>query len=103
MRVYAVLIVCTVVMSVACLLWRRKKRLPAQGRAELSAGETGISVEPLPAGETVDVSTLCEITDDKLLARVNSLVPGLLHAANAVSSAAQSNGQTLYQAISPRA
>lgn len=99
--VYAVLIVCTVVMSVACLLWRRKKRLPAQGRAELSAGETGISVEPLPAGETVDVSTLCEITDDKLLARVNSLVPGLLHAANAVSSAAQSNGQTLYQAILP--
>lgn len=63
-----------------------------------------IQVEMLPAETIADESKLVEITDSKVLAHVNNLVPGLAQAGIAVnnaSQAAQANGEVLYRAIIP--
>ena len=58
----------------------------------------------LPAEEIPDESRLVEITDSKVLARVNNLVPGLAQAGvagtNAVQ-AAKARNEVLYRAIIP--
>lgn len=64
-----------------------------------------IQIEMLPA-EAIDNDTkLVEITDSKVLAHVNNLVPGLAEAGNAVNNAAQAvqsaNGEVLYRAVIP--
>ena len=63
-----------------------------------------IEVEMLPAEVIKDESALVEITDSKVLAHVNNLVPGLAQAGNAANNAAQAiqaNGEVLYRAILP--
>ena len=63
-----------------------------------------IPIEMLPAEVIPDENHLVEITDSKVLARVNNLVPGLAQAGNAVNNAAQAvqaNGEVLYRAIIP--
>ena len=59
----------------------------------------------LPAEAIEDDTKLVEITDSKVLAHVNNLVPGLAQAGNAVNNAAQAvqatNGEVLYRAIIP--
>ena len=61
--------------------------------------EMVIQMEMLPAEAIGDESRLVEITDSKVLAHVNNLVPGLAQAGNAVNNAA--NGEVLYRAIIP--
>ena len=67
--------------------------------------ELTIQVEMLPAEAIKDESKLVEITDSKVLAHVNNLIPGLAQAGNAVNNAAQAvnvaNGEVLYRAIIP--
>lgn len=67
--------------------------------------ELVIQMEMLPAEAIEDDTKLVEITDSKVLAHVNNLVPGLAQAGNAVNNAAQavqaSNGEVLYRAIIP--
>ena len=67
--------------------------------------ELVIQMEMLPAESIGDESRLVEITDSKVLAHVNNLVPGLAQAGNAVNNAAQAvkaaNGEVLYRAIIP--
>ena len=48
-----------------------------------------IQMEMLPAEAIDDETKLVEITDSKVLAHVNNLVPGLAQAGNAVNNAAQ--------------
>lgn len=63
-----------------------------------------IQMEMLPVEAVGDESKLVEITDSKVLAHVNNLVPGLAQAGNAVNNAAQAakvNGEVLYRAIIP--
>lgn len=66
--------------------------------------ELVIQMELLPAEEIPDETKLVEITDSKVLAHVNNLVPGLAQAGNAINNAAQAakaNGEVLYRAIIP--
>lgn len=67
--------------------------------------ELVIQMEMLPAEAIEDESGLVEITDSKVLAHVNNLVPGLAQAGNAVNNAAQAvkvaNREVLYRAIIP--
>ena len=64
-----------------------------------------IQLEMLPAEAIEDESKLVEITDSKVLARVNNLIPSLAQAGNAVNNVAQAvqaaNGEVLYRAIIP--
>lgn len=63
-----------------------------------------IQIETLPAETIGDESGLIEITDSKILARINNLVPGLAQVGNAVnnvSQVAQSQSEVLYKAIIP--
>ena len=66
--------------------------------------ELVIQMEMLPAEAITDEARLVEITDSKVLAHVNNLVPGLVQTGNAVNNAAQAiraNGEVLYRAIIP--
>ena len=67
--------------------------------------ELVIEMEMLPAEVIKDENALVEITDSKVLAHVNNLVPGLAQAGNAANNAAQAvqaaNGGVLYRAIIP--
>ena len=88
---------------------------PSAVSTDTSSGETSmlqdtasqefrIQVEMLPTETIGDESKLIEITDSKVLARVNSLVPGLVQAGNAINNAvqtAQTQGEVLYRAIIP--
>ena len=63
-----------------------------------------IPVEQLPAEVLPDENYLVEITNSKVLARVNNLVPGLTQAGNAannIAQAVQASGEVLYRAIIP--
>lgn len=73
--------------------------------AEINQGnELIIQMEMFPA-EAIDDTKLVEITDSKVLAHVDSLVPGLVQAGNAVNNAARAvqaaNGEVLYRAVIP--
>lgn len=66
--------------------------------------ELVIQTEMLPAEAIPDESKLAEITDSKVLAHVNNLVPGLTQVGNVVNNAvqaAQANGEVFYRAIIP--
>lgn len=67
--------------------------------------ELTIEMEMLPAEVIKDENALVEITDSKVLAHVNNLVPGLAQAVNATNNAAQAvqvaSGGVLYRAIIP--
>ena len=66
--------------------------------------ELVIQTEMLPAETIPDKNKLVEITDSKVLAHVNNLVPGLAQVGNVANNAvqaAQANGEVLYRAIIP--
>ena len=69
------------------------------------ANELVIQMEMLPVETIEDESKLVEITDSKVLAHVNNLVPGLAQVGNAVNNVAQAvraaNGDVLYRAVIP--
>lgn len=69
-----------------------------------SAHDWVIQVEMLPAEAISEEGSLVEITDSKVLARVNNLIPNLVQAGNAVNNAVQAveaQGEVLYRAIIP--
>lgn len=71
---------------------------------DTASQEFRIQVEMLPTETICDESKLIEITDSRVLARVNSLVPALVQTGNAINNAvqaAQTQGEVLYQAIIP--
>ncbi len=69
-----------------------------------SAHDWVIQVEMIPAEAISEEGSLVEITDSKVLARVNNLIPNLVQAGNAVNNAVQAveaQGEVLYRAIIP--
>lgn len=77
--------------------------LPSMEQDE-PAHDLVIQVEMLPAEVINGESGLVEITDSKVLARVNNLIPNLAQAGNAVNNAVhavQTQGEVLYWAIIP--
>ena len=106
------------VLSICMFIIRRKKNNPnasANLNTDAEKQETAVSddapteliieMEMLPAEVIKDESALVEITDSKVLAHVNNLVPGLAQAGNAANNVAQAvqatNGGVLYRAIIP--
>lgn len=66
--------------------------------------ELSIHIEMLPAEIIPEGNKLTEITDSRILAHVNQLVPNFAQAGNAVNNAVQAvqaNGEVLYRAIIP--
>lgn len=123
---YVVVGICIVVVAliVALLIYRRKimstpegenkfdqdsgaiiaKQISELSHSDKKIDELIIQMEMLPAEEISDESKLVEITDSKVLAHVNNLVPGLAQASvaglNAVQ-AAKAGNEVLYRAIIP--
>ncbi|NLK96694.1 MAG: hypothetical protein GX272_01265 [Epulopiscium sp.] len=63
-----------------------------------------IQMEMLPVEAIADESKLVEITNSKVLAHVNNLIPGLAQAGNSANNAVQAvqaNREVLYRAIIP--
>ena len=118
---YAIIIIAVVaVIATGVIIYMKKNKkdcpTPAAGVTEQIAqsadlivtntkmDELIIPIEMLPAKVLPDEKHLVEITDSKVLARVNNLVPGLAQAGNAANNAAQAvqvNGEVLYRAIIP--
>lgn len=83
-----------------------KKMATSSGiiQKEDDSKELVIQMEMLPVEAIPDENKLVEITDSKVLAHVNNLVPGLAQAGNAANNAVQAvqtNGEVLYRAIIP--
>lgn len=80
------------------------KQISELSHSDQKIDELIIPMEMLPAEEISDESKLVEITDSKVLAHVNNLVPGLAQASvaglNAVQ-AAKAGNEVLYRAIIP--
>lgn len=85
------------------IITKQKSNLANSEQVNETMNQLMIQLEQLPA-ESINDSKLMKITDSKLLARVNNLVPELFQAGNAAVNAvqaAQANTQVLYQAIIP--
>ena len=66
-----------------------------------SSNEMSISIEELSALSTEDELILTEITNSKVLAQINNMIPDLMQAGNAAYNVVRANGPILYQAIIP--
>lgn len=106
---YVVVGICIVAVAVivALLIYRKKKMSSPEGdksQSDQKLDELVIQMEMLPAEAISDESKLVEITDSKILARVNNLVSGLAQAGVAGSNAVQAakaGNEVLYRAIIP--
>lgn len=115
---YIVIGTCVVVVAAICITAFIKKKTEVSRQfitdekvassglvpKEDSSQELVIQMEMLPADANLDESRLVEITDSKVLAHANNLVPGLAQAGNAANiavQAVQANGEVLYRAIIP--
>lgn len=81
-----------------------KKEIVPLREDTYSANELVVMIEKLPENAIGSDSMLMEITDSKMLAHVDNLLPGLAQAGNAMNNAAQvakANGEVLYRAIIP--
>ena len=110
-------ILAIIVIGVAVYFFTKKKRQTESEDSQVVETAKGVlaevqeetcltfQMEMLPAEAIEDDTKLVEITDSKVLAHVNNLVPGLAQAGNAVNNAAQAvqatNGEVLYRAIIP--
>lgn len=65
------------------------------------SNKMGIGIEELTALSTEDESALIEITNSKVLAQINNMIPELMQAGNAAYNVARTSGTKLYQAIIP--
>ena len=114
MEYFIIGIIVVVVVVGGFLLWKSRQKndvIIKQNigitKSEVDTDELNqlvIQLEQLPAEALTDESKLMEITDSRVLARVNNLVPELFKAGNAAGNAVQAvqaNGQVLYQAIIP--
>ena len=80
------------------------KQTSKLSQSDQKLNELAIKMEMIPAEAIPDESRLVEITDSKVLARVNNLVPGLAQAGVAATNAVQAakaGNEVLYRAIIP--
>lgn len=86
---------------------KKREVIPSGDREVIPSGdnELNILIEMLSAEAIDDDTKLVEITDSKVLAHVNNLVPGFVKVGNAVNNVAQAvqatNGGVLYRAVIP--
>lgn len=86
---------------------KKREVIPSGDREVIPSGdnELNIRIEMLSAEAIDDDTKLVEITDSKVLAHVNNLVPGFVKVGNAVNNVAQAvqatNGGVLYRAVIP--
>lgn len=115
---YVIIGLCVVVVAAICIIVFMKKAPEESHQAtiaetattsdialeEESLQEFVIPMEMLSADSMPDERNLVEITDNKVLAHVNNLIPGLAQVANAANNAVQAvqaSGEVLYRVIIP--
>lgn len=64
-------------------------------------GNLTIQMEQLPISMLPDENQLVEVKDEKVLARIDNLIPGMGQAGVAAANAVQAAGDTVYRAIIP--
>lgn len=111
--VVIVIIVLAVAIGVVMFLGKKKpteivemEKRPEKDGERLEVGFAGvealtIQMEQLPIEMIPDDEELVEVKDEKLLARIDSLIPGMGQAGVAVADAVQAAGDTVYRAIIP--
>lgn len=77
-----------------------KKELISLGK-DSDGNELAVQLEMLPAESFDDNSSLIEIKDSAVLARIESLIPGLAQSGVAAANAVRAGGETVYKAIIP--
>jgi glutaredoxin-related protein len=85
----------------ANIILKQESKLNSSILIEDDMNHLMIQLEQLPVEAISDERNLMEITDSKILARVNNLVPALFQGGNAAANAVQASGQVLYQAVIP--
>lgn len=109
-----ILMVILAIILIICLYYFYKKNIKKQAiqsknndRLSLlkndnySNNKVAIKVEQLPIESIKNYDLMTEITDSKLLAHVNNLIPGLIQVGTTANNAIQANSNILYQAIIP--
>lgn len=85
----------------ANVILKQESKLNSSKLSEDDMNRLMIQLEQLPIEAISDERNLMEITDSKILARVNNLVPALFQGGNASANAVQASGKVLYQAVIP--
>lgn len=85
----------------ANVILKQESKLNSSKLSEDDMNRLMIQLEQLPIEAISDERNLMEITDSKILARVNNLVPALFQGGNAAANAVQASGKVLYQAVIP--
>lgn len=85
----------------ANVILKQESKLNSSKLSEDDMNRLMIQLEQLPLEAISDERNLIEITDSKILARVNNLVPALFQGGNAAANAVQASGKVLYQAVIP--
>ena len=85
----------------ANVILKQESKLNSSKLSEDDMNRLMIQLEQLPLEAISDERNLMEITDSKILARVNNLVPALFQGGNAAANAVQASGKVLYQAVIP--
>lgn len=108
MEYVVIVIIAIIILVTGVILYVRshkQKTLPSDVMVRKEEPELLIPVEVLPAEAAPDTDKLIEITDKKVLARINDLVPDLFQAGNAINNAVTAveaaNTGDLYKAIIP--
>ena len=109
------IVVVAIALGLGMFFWKKKIESIETEDKSLIVGNTGdivatdsstvneitIQMEQLPIEMFPDESALVEVKDEKVLARIDSLVPGLGQAGVATVNAVQAAGDTVYRAIIP--
>lgn len=112
---FIVIVAIAIVIGVVMLFGKRKsEENTVEDRGEISkestdttevgfsdGNELAIQMEQLPIEMIPDDNQLVEVTDSKVLARIDSLIPGLGQAGVAATNVVQAQGETVYRAIIP--
>lgn len=69
-------------------------------KVQKSQNELAIKIEMLPSLLEIEEESLVEVTDSKVLARINQVIPGAAHSAIAASNIAHT-GEKLYKVTVP--
>lgn len=109
-------ILAIIVIGVAIYFFTKKKRQTESEDSQVVETAKGVlaevqeetcltfQMEMLPSESFHQEASLVEITDSKVLAQIDNLIPGLAQAGNAANNAVQAaaaNGEVLYRAIIP--
>jgi hypothetical protein len=103
-----------IVMCLLIVLQKNKSRMKNQSIKKMKdikyfpkkdSNDLGIKIEMLPLEAIRDENSLVEITDNKILARINNLIPNLVQVGNAINNSMLASqvikNEVLYKAVLP--